>query len=444
MQPDWENACDVNRADVRLDPVPRQFGLALSGGGFRATLFHLGVVRFLYEAGLLPRVRFISGVSGGAILAAHIGLNWKRYTGNAEAFATAAAEVVAFTQIDLRNRIIRRWLVGWLLLVPRLWLNWSRTALLQREYHRLYGNATVDQLPSVYKGSEPRVVLQSASLTTGLPCTFGRSGFMEYLEEAGGRGLNLPSDFENDVGGKPEVAFAVTASSAFPPLFPSVRVTDEILACKRKLEQAHELTDGGIFDNFGIDRPLRFYQSNPRDPNDQLDAFLLSDGEGNFNLDERSRPFKFALLRNIRATELLMKRLSTLTWKHLSSQRSHEFVAVSIAHHSSGDLSKETHEAVKAMRTDLDRFSDLEIECLIDQGYASARTELVRRRWVNRVAGSARWCPVPRSTLDGRAKSLALAKSARRRWLPLVTAFADGYTWALLAVLAVIILLIVR
>lgn len=47
-------------------------GLALSGGGFRATLFHLGVIRFLYERGLLPKVRIICSVSGGSILAAHL------------------------------------------------------------------------------------------------------------------------------------------------------------------------------------------------------------------------------------------------------------------------------------------------------------------------------------------------------------------------------------
>jgi hypothetical protein len=31
-----------------------KLGLALSGGGFRATLFHLGVVRFLRDVGALP------------------------------------------------------------------------------------------------------------------------------------------------------------------------------------------------------------------------------------------------------------------------------------------------------------------------------------------------------------------------------------------------------
>ena len=48
--------------------------LTLSGGGFRATLFHLGVVRFLYEAKLLDKVTDICSVSGGSILAAHLAL----------------------------------------------------------------------------------------------------------------------------------------------------------------------------------------------------------------------------------------------------------------------------------------------------------------------------------------------------------------------------------
>ena len=57
---------EPEKSDVR-----KGIGLALSGGGFRATLFHLGVVRFLYETGSLTSVKRISAVSGGSILAAH-------------------------------------------------------------------------------------------------------------------------------------------------------------------------------------------------------------------------------------------------------------------------------------------------------------------------------------------------------------------------------------
>lgn len=52
--------------------MPRSIDIALclSGGGFRATLFHLGVLKRLHELGLLTRVRMLSAVSGGAVTAA--------------------------------------------------------------------------------------------------------------------------------------------------------------------------------------------------------------------------------------------------------------------------------------------------------------------------------------------------------------------------------------
>jgi len=85
-----------------------RIGLALSGGGFRATLYHLGVIRYLRDSGTLPHVADIAAVSGGSILAAHLVLNWDRYTGNDQQFAEAAAEIVRFVQFDVRNRIVRR------------------------------------------------------------------------------------------------------------------------------------------------------------------------------------------------------------------------------------------------------------------------------------------------------------------------------------------------
>lgn len=45
-------------------------GLALSGGGFRAAFFHVGVLARLAELEILPRVEVISTVSGGSIVGA--------------------------------------------------------------------------------------------------------------------------------------------------------------------------------------------------------------------------------------------------------------------------------------------------------------------------------------------------------------------------------------
>ncbi len=86
-----------------------RIGLALSGGGFRATLFHLGMIRFLREANILPQVTNITSVSGGSVLAAHLVLNWKRYNGPLEEFDAAAAELIRFVQLDVRNRVVRRY-----------------------------------------------------------------------------------------------------------------------------------------------------------------------------------------------------------------------------------------------------------------------------------------------------------------------------------------------
>lgn len=60
-------------------PEPREkLGLALAGGGFRAALFHLGVLRRLAHLDVLRRVEVISTVSGGSIVGALYHLTLKR------------------------------------------------------------------------------------------------------------------------------------------------------------------------------------------------------------------------------------------------------------------------------------------------------------------------------------------------------------------------------
>ena len=74
-------ASDAMPAGIEVGPVPRHapsaskrkgIGLCLSGGGFRASLFHLGALQRLNELGILARKDFqtITSVSGGSITAA--------------------------------------------------------------------------------------------------------------------------------------------------------------------------------------------------------------------------------------------------------------------------------------------------------------------------------------------------------------------------------------
>jgi predicted acylesterase/phospholipase RssA len=53
-------------------------GLALSGGGFRASFVHIGVLAYLAERDMLRRVEVLSCVSGGSIVGAHYYLELQR------------------------------------------------------------------------------------------------------------------------------------------------------------------------------------------------------------------------------------------------------------------------------------------------------------------------------------------------------------------------------
>src|SRR6516165_6590354 len=149
----------------------RRLGLALSGGGFRASLFHLGLVRFLRDADLLRQVTHITSVSGGSIVAAHLVLNWARYTGTPQEFEAAAAVVLRFVRFDVRNRILRRFLIGlplrtaaWLL--RRNYRQLTRTGLLEWHYEKyLYGDRALFELPE-----NPQLHILTTNVSEGCVC----------------------------------------------------------------------------------------------------------------------------------------------------------------------------------------------------------------------------------------------------------------------------------
>ena len=58
------------------DKLEPGIGIALSGGGFRAMLFHAGALARMNELGLLSRAQRIASVSGGSIMSGHLALSW--------------------------------------------------------------------------------------------------------------------------------------------------------------------------------------------------------------------------------------------------------------------------------------------------------------------------------------------------------------------------------
>jgi predicted acylesterase/phospholipase RssA len=82
-------------------------GLGLSGGGFRASIFHIGVLAKLAELDVLRRVEVLSCVSGGSIIGAHYYLEVRKLLQT-----KTDEEITREDYIDIVQRIERDFLAG--------------------------------------------------------------------------------------------------------------------------------------------------------------------------------------------------------------------------------------------------------------------------------------------------------------------------------------------
>lgn len=108
--------------------------LCLSGGGFRATLFHLGALIRLNELGVLPGLDVITSVSGGSITNGVLATRWSSLNLGPGGVFTNFDEVVCrpvrdFCAKDLRTP---------LLLGPRL--DFANLGVLIRNYFSVPAN----------------------------------------------------------------------------------------------------------------------------------------------------------------------------------------------------------------------------------------------------------------------------------------------------------------
>ena len=76
------------------DSSSNKIGLALSGGGYRATLFGLGSLVRLNELGILKNISRISSVSGGSILNAYLAMRWPDLKFNSSGVADNFHDVI--------------------------------------------------------------------------------------------------------------------------------------------------------------------------------------------------------------------------------------------------------------------------------------------------------------------------------------------------------------
>lgn len=258
--------------DDDAPPAPG-IGLCLSGGGYRAMVFHVGALWRLNEAGMLPRLDRISSVSGGSIVAAVLGLAWPRLAFDASGVAhgftrevVAPLRRMAATTVDIDSVVLGIASPG------------SVNDRLADDYRaHLFGDATLQDLPD-----RPRIVLNATSLQSAELFRFSKTSAADWRVGA------LPAP-------RIPLAVAVAASSAFPPfLSPAVLhprqpfVTEEGNTLgSPPYRDTLVLADGGVYDNLGLETVWK-----------RLRTVLVSDAGGEIAPDPTPpRPWPLQIVR---------------------------------------------------------------------------------------------------------------------------------------------------
>ncbi len=242
-----ENAIDSEAGRTIEDGI----ALCLSGGGYRAMLFHLGALWRLNEAGMLKKLNRISSVSGGSITSAALAFHWERLDfderGEARAFSRAVDAVRGLAGVTIDRGSI----VGGILLPGTI----SDRIADAYDAHLFHG-ATLQDIPKEMPGKSPRFVINATNVQSGVLWRFSR----EYMADYRVGRVDLP---------RVRLAEAVAASSAFPPvLSPMTLRIDQEMIDQEGTDLHREpyiskavLSDGGVYDNLGLETALGRYRT---------------------------------------------------------------------------------------------------------------------------------------------------------------------------------------
>lgn len=400
-----EQRAPSSAAEPSTGPAPQArhgTALCLSGGGFRASLFHLGSLRRLNELGVLGSVDTLSVVSGGAILAAHLVRAIAAWPRPGETLpdweATVAAPFRAFASRDIRT-----WPIVKRVLLPWCWMrSTTQVETMVTTYAKLLNGDALSALPE-----RPDLVLCATDMVYGVNWECRRGQIGDYQA-----GYGPPSQVWS-------VARAAAASSCFPPIFGPMRLHMDPQELRGgmyrgtdrdELARSIRLTDGGVYDNMGLEPVWKSHAT-----------VLVSDGGAVFQPGGQGSPAKRIMRYPAivdRQSRALRKRwlISRLNaeefrgayWGISSATSSYPGAAV-------GGYSKDLAKSVIAcIRTDLDAFGPAEAAVLENHGYLLAQAA-IERHLPGMSAGAPLSLPHPQWIDEAKVRR-ALAGSHRRRW----------------------------
>jgi predicted acylesterase/phospholipase RssA len=316
-------------------------GLALSGGGFRASLFHIGVLAKLAELDVLRHVEVLSCVSGGSILGAHYYLELRRlFKENQdskidrdryiECVKTVAAAFLLGVRQNIRTRIAAEFITNLKMIFlpgysrtmragdlyerflyalvedgqlakPKWWAPWRRYQRWMTDLYIIPKDADENFRPKAdnwcRNAKVPELILNATCLNTGHNWQFTASWMGEppgniNTEVDGNYRLRrmyyweAPEEYRQFRLGR-----AVAASACVPGLF-------EPLSLPRLYPGLTvRLVDGGVHDNQGIAGLLE----------QDCSVLLVSDASG--QMETQDDPSQNALGVPLRSNSILMSRV---------------------------------------------------------------------------------------------------------------------------------------
>lgn len=340
----------------------------MSGGGYRAALFHLGALRRLNELGVLSAVDTFTSVSGGSIMAAQLATfltGAKREPGKpVEGFDEGVSGPMrAFVARDVRTgAALAR-------LHPRNWLTpGAQSEALAAAYAQGPAPGKLADLPE-----KPRFVFLASDMRFRDQWVFDTGERRVGSSAAGYAAL-----------GEWTLADAVAASSCVPGAFGVARTRWEPSELaggsyaepdRDRLVREIDLSDGGMFDNLGLEPVWRDHRT-----------VLVSDAAPSFKPDPDVGWLWSALRQGVilleQATEvrkrwlvssLIEHDLEGAYWGIASRPASYELKPEPEAY--SYPLIR---DFIAPVRIDLDVFSPGEIAVLENHGYQMAEIALAK------------------------------------------------------------------
>jgi predicted acylesterase/phospholipase RssA len=266
-----EDATQSEASQPLPPPLEGEFALALSGGGYRAAAYHLGVLDVLHRLGRLDMISTLSTISGGTILGACYALSRAQgepfdvfYERMYRTLERVNVIEQAFNRLNDADRDGRE--------APSL----IRAAADVYATDAFVGDARMSDLfpqtdPQLESSSAPRrnlgrrVVFSATEFASGTAFRF-QTGDPRQTYFAGNGSYRVPADVLNQV----RLADAMAASSCFPSVFEPIRFPDDFDWGNRTVAEIRAqlpdpfaepipLMDGGTFDNQGVNGVLTIY-----------------------------------------------------------------------------------------------------------------------------------------------------------------------------------------